>query len=173
MTHTNGASRPSGERESVQGSPRGEAPREKTEFPLKAAIAGVLLFAIGLAIAGSTILTERRDREGREAWVHVYGTVVEMLPGPADGAPRPVVSFDTPEGERIRFTPVGRSTWRAPKVGDALPVIYPIGLPTHARIDPRSLRWTRTGIAIGAALVLMVIGGYVAWYARRRVSAVE
>jgi len=46
--------------------------------------------------------------------------------------------------------------------------MYPIGLPSEARIDPRSIRWTRFGIALGAALVLMVLGGYVAWYAQRR-----
>lgn len=137
------------------------------EYPVRATLAGILLFVIGLAIAGSTVLTERRERERRDAWIAVSGTVVDMLPGPANGSPRPVVSFDTPEGERVRFTPVGRSTWRTPKVGDTVPVIYPFGLPTEAHIDPRSIRWTRVGIAIGAALVLMVLGGYVAWYAGR------
>jgi hypothetical protein len=81
------------------------------------------------------------------------------------------VSFETPERERIRFTPVGRSTWRSPKVGDVVPVIYPIGLPEQARIDPRSIRRVRTGIALGAAVLLMALGGYVAWYARRRDAA--
>jgi hypothetical protein len=128
----------------------------------------VLLFVIGLAIAGSTVLTERRERERRGALIEVTGTVVEMMPGPANGSPRPVVSFETPEGDRIRFTPFGRGTWRTPNVGDAVPVVYPLGLPNEARIDPRSIRWTRLGIALGAALLLMVIGGYVAWYAGRR-----
>lgn len=138
------------------------------EYPVRATLAGVLLFVIGIAIAGSTVMTERRARERREAWVEANGTVVDMLPGPANGSPRPVVTFETPEGERIRFTPIGRSSWRAPKVGDAVHVIYPIGLPNEARIDPQSIRWTRFGIALGAALVLMVLGGYVAWYAQRR-----
>jgi hypothetical protein len=138
------------------------------EYPVRATLAGVLLFIVGLAIGGSTVITELRDREQREAWVHVNGTVVDSLPGPANGSPRPVVSFDTPEGERIRFTPIGRSTWRTPNVGDTVPVLYPIGLPDQARIDPRSIRWTRTAIALGASLVLMALGGYVARYAYRR-----
>jgi hypothetical protein len=138
------------------------------EYPVRATLAGVLLFVIGMAIGGSTIITEWRDREGREGWVKANGTVVDMLPGPPNGSPRPVVAFDTAEGERVRFTPVGRSTWRALKIGDADPVLYPFALPNLARVDPRSIRWARTGIALGAALVLMGLGGYVARYAQRR-----
>ena len=141
------------------------------EYPVRATLAGVLLFVIGMAIAGSTVISERRERERRSVWAEATGTVVDMLSGPANGSPRPVVSFETPEGERIRFTPIGHSSWRTPKVGDAVPVVYPIGLPNEARIDPRSIRWTRLGIAIGAALALMVLGGYVAWYAQRRDAA--
>jgi hypothetical protein len=138
------------------------------EYPVRATLAGVLLFVIGAAIAGSTIITEKRDRESRDGWVTASGTVVDMLPGPPDEPQRPVVAFDTAEGERVRFTPAGRSTWRALKVGDAVPVIYPFMLPSQARIDPRSIRWVRTGVALGAALVLMALGAYVARYAQRR-----
>jgi len=138
------------------------------EYPVRATLAGVLLFVIGLGIAGSTVITERRDREQRRAWLKADGKVVDTLPGPPGGSPRPVISFDTPEGERIRFTPSLRGSWGTPARGDAVRVIYPIGLPNEARIDPRAIRWTRTGIAIGAALLLMVLGGYVAWYASRR-----
>lgn len=138
------------------------------EYPVRATLAGVLLFVIGMAIAGGTLLSERGDRERRQAWLTAAGTVVDVLPGPAGGSPRPVVSFTTPEGERIRFTPMGRTGWRSPEVGDAIPVIYPVGLPGEARIDPRAVRRLRTGIAAGAALVLMALGGYVAYYARRR-----
>jgi Protein of unknown function (DUF3592) len=140
------------------------------EYPVRATLAGVLLFVIGMAIAGSTLITEKRDRERREGWVEANGTVVEMLPGPPNEPPRPVVAFDTAEGERVRFTPVGRSTWQALKVGDTVPVLYPFALPSHARIDPRSIRWVRLGIALGASLVLMGLGAYVARYARRRDS---
>jgi hypothetical protein len=138
------------------------------EYPVRATLGGVLLFVIGLAIAASTVVSELRDRERRAAWLTADGNVVDMLPGPAGGSPRPVVSFDTPEGERVRFTPITRGPWPAPKLGDTVPVIYPFGLPAEARIDPRGLRWTRAGIALGAALLLMGLGGYVAWYAHRR-----
>ena len=141
------------------------------EYPLRATIAGVLLFVIGLAIAGSTLISERRDRERRQAWISAAGTVVDVLPGPADGSPRPVVSFETPEGERVRFTPMTRGRWPTLDVGDSVSVIYPFGMPNEARIDPRGLRWARTGIALGAALVLIGLGGYVAWYAQRRAAA--
>src|SRR3954471_21810272 len=115
------------------------------EYPVRATLAGVLLFVIGLAIAGGTVMSERRDRERREAWVKADGTVVDVLPGAPGGAPRPVVSFTTAEGERIRFTPIGRTGWRTPAAGAAVHVIYPIGLPEQARIDPRGIRWARTG----------------------------
>jgi hypothetical protein len=147
------------------------------EYPVRAALAGVLLFVIGLAIAASTLITEWRDRQARDAWIAVTGTVVDTLPAPANGSPRPVVSFDTPEGERIRFTPAGRATLRTPQVGETVAVIYPFGLPTQARLDPRSLRWLRTGVALASAVVLMALGGSVSLYARRRAretaSAVE
>lgn len=138
------------------------------EYPVRATLAGVLLFVIGMAIAGSTLITEWRDRERRDGWTRAHGTVVDMLPGPAGSSPRPVVSFETPEGERIRFTSMTRGTWRTPQMGDAVPVVYPLGFPQEARIDPRSIRRARTAIALGAATVLMLLGGYVAWYARRR-----
>jgi len=138
------------------------------EYPVRATLAGVLLFVIGLAIAASTVISGLRERERRAAWLKADGSVVDVLPGPAGGSPRPVVSFETPEGERIRFTPSTQGAWQTPKLGEAVAVIYPFGMPNEARIDPRGLRWTRIGIAIGAALLLMALGGYVAWYAQRR-----
>jgi Protein of unknown function (DUF3592) len=147
------------------------------ENPVRATLAGLLLFVIGVAIAGSTLVSDLREREQRRAWVKADGTIVDIFPGPPGGTPRPVVSFTTPEGERIRFTSTARSGWRVPAVGDAVPVIYPVGLPTEARIDPIGMRRLRTGIAAAAGLLLMALGGYVAWYARRRyaqrASAVE
>jgi hypothetical protein len=143
-------------------------PREKPEYPIRATLAGVLLFVIGLAIAGGTVISVRRDRERRDAWIAAAGTVVDVLPGPPGGSSRPVVTFSTAEGERIRFTPTGWTGWRTPGTGETVPVIYPVGLPEQARIDPRALRWTRTGIAAGAALLLMALGGYIAWHARIR-----
>ena len=93
--------------------------------------------------------------------------VVDIFPGPPGGAPRPVVAFTTPEGERIRFTSTARTGWRAPAVGDAVPVVYPIGLQPRP-VSIRSARWTPDGRGGGAGLLLMALGGYVAWYARRR-----
>ena len=141
---------------------------ERAEYPVRATLAGVLLFVIGMAIAGSTVVTERRAREQGGAWIEASGTVVEVLPAPSSGPPRLVVSFESPDGDIIRFRSTGRSSWRTPGVGATVPVIYPVGLPSEARIDPRSIRWTRLGIALGASLVLMGLGGYVAWYAQRR-----
>jgi hypothetical protein len=147
------------------------------EYPVRATLAGLLLFVIGVAIAGSTVVSELRERERRRVWLKADGAIVDIFPGPPGGAPRPVVTFTTPEGERIRFTSTARTGWRAPAVGDPVAVIYPIGLPTEARIDPIGLRRLRTAVAAAAGLLLTVLGGYVAWYARRRFargpSAVE
>jgi hypothetical protein len=147
------------------------------EYPVRAMLAGLLLFVIGAAIAGSTAVSELRDRERRRVWLSAEGTVVDVFPGPVGGSPRPVVSFTTPEGERIRFTSSAGTGWRTPKVGERVAVVYPFGMPTDARVDPRGMRRLRLGIAAFAALALMSLGGYVAWYARRRYfgapSAVE
>ena len=48
-------------------------------YPLRAAFAGVLLFAIGLAIAGGLLRTNLQDRENLREWSRADGTVVELL----------------------------------------------------------------------------------------------
>ena len=46
-------------------------------------------------------------------------------------------------------------------------VLYRVGNPQEAMIDTSSRRWTRNALAGAAALILLGLGGYVAWYASR------
>ena len=46
-------------------------------------------------------------------------------------------------------------------------VLYHPDHPQDALIDTSARRWTRNTLAGGAALILLALGGYVAWYASR------
>lgn len=137
--------------------------------PLQAAIAGVLLFAIGIAIAAGTVVVNRQEQQALEGWERADGTVIELLKRRTiDGdVVTPLVGFTTKSGERVSFTANPSSTPEEYLLTAKVPVLYHPGHPQDARIDARSRRWTRNALATGAALVLLCLGGYVAWYASR------
>ncbi len=138
-------------------------------YPLRAVLAGVLLFAIGLAILGGTYQTYREEQERMRGWLRANGTVIELMKRRTRSGDVmvPLVAFATASGERVSFTadPGGDSStyYAKTEVG----VLYHPGHPQDALIDLRSRRWTRNALAGGAALVLISLGGYVAWYASR------
>ena len=139
--------------------------------PLRATLAGILLFVLGLAIGGGAFESYRRERDQLTAWLGADGQVVQLLTLQG-GRGRAVVSYTTAAGDRIRFTaPPDRLTRRAYRVGDTVRVLYPIADPFAARIDSPVLRWARVAYAAAGAVVLMALGAYVAWYARRHVAA--
>ena len=137
-----------------------------SDHPVRATLAGILLFVIGLAIGGGAWENYRRERERLAAWQRADGQVVQVL-HLASGN-RPIVSFAAGAGERIRFTAMGRLAERTYQVGDHVPVLYPAVDPSAARIDSPALRWARTVYAGAGAVLLMVLGAYLAWYARKR-----
>ena len=144
------------------------------DHPIGAAYAGVFLFIIGLAIGVGSLEINRRERERLQGWLRADGTVVALLAG-ANGT-RPQIAFNAANGERVSFTLV-QSGGRQYVVGERVPVLYRPEEPGDARLDPRTARWTRNALAAGASLILMALGGYVAWYARqwdaRHPTAVE
>jgi len=145
-----------------------------SEHPVAAAYAGVLLFIIGVAIGVASLEVNRRERDRLQGWLRADGTVVALLAG-ANGT-RPQVAFNAANGDRISFT-LQQSGSRQYVLGESLPVLYRADDPGAARLDPRTARWTRNALTTGASLILMALGGYVAWYARqwdaRRQTAVE
>ena len=145
-----------------------------SDHPLGAVYAGVFLFIVGVAIGVSILEINRRERDRLQGWLRADGTVVALLAG-ANGT-RPQVAFTAANGERVSFT-LQQSAARQFVIGERLPVLYRAEEPGAARVDPRTARWTRNALAAGAALVLMALGAYVAWYARqwdaRRQTAVE
>ncbi len=138
-----------------------------SEHPVRATLAGLLLFVIGLAIGGGAFESFQRERERLGGWQRTDGEVVQLITGTA-GAAHPVIGFTAAGGDRIRFTAMGSLGKREYQLGDRVPVLYPLTDPSGARIDQPLLRWARSAYAGTGALVLMFMGAYVAWYARRR-----
>ena len=137
------------------------------EYPVRATLAGVLLFVIGVAIGGGAYENYRRERERLLAWVQAEGEVVQLLTTSA-GKSRPVVGFKTNSGDRIRFTAAGPAANRVYTIGDRVTVLYPAADPTAARIDTPAIRWARSVYAGIGSVILMALGAYLAWYARQR-----
>jgi hypothetical protein len=138
-------------------------------YPLRAAFAGVLLFVIGLGIAGGLLRINRQEQDRLNGWQRVDGTVVELLKRRTlDGEVTvPLIAFTTPSGERVSFTGPGDRKGPSLYVDAAIKLLYRPGNPQDVVIDASSRRWTRNALAGGAAVILMVLGGYVAWYASR------
>lgn len=137
------------------------------EYPVRATLAGVLLFVIGVAIGGGAYENYRRERDRLLAWVPADGEVVQLLTSP-EGKSRPVVGFRTNTGDRIRFTATGPGATGSHKVGDHVSVLYPAADPAAARIDAPAIRWARSIYAGVGSVILMALGAYLAWYARQR-----
>jgi hypothetical protein len=133
-----------------------------TGHPLGATLAGTLLFVIGLAIGAGTYENWWKERELRTQLVTAQGTVVAVL-GQKDSG-RPVVAFVTSSGDHLSFT--DRRTGRF-AIGNAVRVLYPTANPLAAIVDDTSTRRLRTLAGSAAALLLIFLGAYVAWYARR------
>jgi hypothetical protein len=134
------------------------------DHPVRATLSGILLFAIGVAIGAGAFESYRRERDQLKGWQRADGRVVQLLPH-AGGQPRPIVGFTAAGGDHIRFT--SPAPGRTYAVGDAVPVLYPVVDPSAARIDTPVIRWARTAYAAAGSLVLMALGAYVAWFARR------
>jgi len=136
-------------------------------YPLRAAFAGTLLFVLGLGIAGGVHQVNRREQEQLLGWQRASGTVVELLKrrSPDGEIVVPLVSFLTASGERVSFT--ARPGESPRYVNDTVEVLYRPDRPQDAVIDTRGRRWTRNALAGGVALALVLLGGYVAWYASR------
>ena len=125
----------------------------------------MLLVILGIAMAVYVWELNRREAEQIAGWVQTSGSVVTVFGSGA--STRAMVSFKTPSGDRINFTARPAMFYRL-KTGDAAPVIYPPFEPTHAVIDPARARRWRNVLAACASAMLMILGGYVAWYARGR-----
>ena len=137
-------------------------------YPLRAGFAGILLFVIGLAMAGGVFQVNRQEQEQLLGWQRADGTVVERLTRRSPDGDRqiPLIAFTTPAGERISFT-AKPSSGVPYYVNDPVKVLYHPTHPQDAVIDMSTRRWTRNALAGGVALLLLGIGGYVAWYASR------
>ena len=137
--------------------------------PLRAAFAGVLLFVLGLGIAGGVYQVNDREQEQLRGWRRADATVVELLKRrtPEGEVPVPLVAFTTAAGERVSVTLSPSRNASPYYVNTPVKVLYDPARPQEAIIDTSARRWTRNALAGGTALILTLLGGYVAWYASR------
>jgi hypothetical protein len=149
----------------VAPAPRG---RGGTPQPLRAALAGVLLFAIGLALGAGLFFLHQRESERLGTWERADGRITDVLPSASGDRVLQRTAFTTADGDRISFT-VALSRRLAGTVNDTVPVLYPPDDPRQAVIDHPGRRRLRNIVGGAAALTLVFLGGYVAWYASRRV----
>lgn len=140
------------------------------EHPLTAAYAGVLLVIVGIAMGVYVWELNRREAEQITGWKQTTGSVTTVFG--TGSSTRAMVWFKLPSGDRINFTARPAVFYRL-KPGDAVPVIYPPFEPTHAAIDPATARRWRNILAGCASGILIVLGAYVAWYARGRMLNAE
>jgi len=142
----------------------------KSEHPLTAAYAGVLLLILGVAMGVYVWELNRREAEQITGWERTTGSVTTVFG--SGSSTRAMVSFTLPSGDRINFTARPAVFYRL-KPGDTVPVVYPPFEPTHAAIDPVVARRWRNIIAGIASAILIGLGTYVAWYARGRMLKAE
>jgi hypothetical protein len=89
-----------------------------------------------------------------------------MHPSPSGDVFMPRIVFTTSAGARISFTlPAARRSPYA--VNDTVPVLYLDFDPKTAIVEDVSRRRIRNVGGAAAALILVCLGGYVAWYASR------
>jgi hypothetical protein len=129
---------------------------------LGASIAGVLLFAMGVAIAAGTYEAYSKDRGARERLLVADGTVVAVI-GQGRSV-RPVVAFVTSAGEHLSFTGKAPGSFAS---GNRVQVLYPPQNPVAAIVDDRASIRSRALLTTAVALLSAVLGAYVAWTARR------
>ncbi|PYR95064.1 MAG: hypothetical protein DMF84_03490 [Acidobacteria bacterium] len=140
-----------------------------SEHPLGATFAGVLLFVIGLGIAGGVYQIDVKERRLRRGWVRAEGTVVQVVKRQTADGPvfAPLIVFQADSGARVSFTARVSKESQQHAIGEKIAVLYPPQEPEHAEIDYAHRRLIRNLLAAAGALVLLALGGTVAWQASR------
>jgi hypothetical protein len=140
-----------------------------SEHPVGATFAGLLLFVIGLGIAGGVYQIDVKERQFRRGWIRTEGTVAQVVKRQTiDGSVlSPLIVFQTSEGARVSFTARVSNETEQHAIGEKIPVLYPSGHPEDAEIDHPRRRLIRNIVAGAGALMLLCLGGTVAWQASR------
>jgi hypothetical protein len=140
-----------------------------SEHPLSATLAGLLLFIIGLGIAGGVYQIDSKERQLRRGWIRADGTVVQVLKRQTLDGPvfSPLIVFQTTSGDRVSFTARVSNETQQHAIGETIQVLYPPEHPEAAEIDHARQRLIRNVLAGVGAVVLICLGGTVAWHASR------
>jgi hypothetical protein len=140
-----------------------------SEHPLGATFAGLLLFIIGLGIAGGVYQIDVKERQLRRGWSSAEGTVVNVLKRQTLDGPvfSPLIVFQTESGTRVSFTARVANETQQHAIGDKILVLYPPERPESAEIDNARRRTIRNVFGGVGATLLIALGGTVAWQASR------
>lgn len=114
---------------------------------------GLLFLLVGLILLAREMVFQREAISGRGSVVELR--VTESVDGPMTS---PVVEFQTPEGTTFRCE--GTATSPAPRLGEAVPIIYRPDDPQHARINTFVQRWLFPACFTPVGLLLVLAGTY-------------
>ena len=146
--------------------PAAASTRGRQGYPLRAAIAGTLLFAIGIALGGGLLYMNEQEEARLEGWERAEGVVTDVTAAASGDRVMQRTAFATAAGERISIT-IATPKRSAAAVNDRVTVLYPPEEPQRAVVENPARRRMRNAFGGAAALMLMILGAYVAWYASR------
>lgn len=114
---------------------------------------GLLFLLVGLILLTREIAFQREAISGSGSVIELR--VTESVDGPIT---TPIVEFRTPDG--IAFRCEGTATSPAPRLGEAVPIIYLPDDPQHARINTFVQRWLFPSVFTPLGLLLVLAGTY-------------
>jgi hypothetical protein len=142
-------------------------PRDtRKAYPLRAAISGVFLFAIGIALGAGLLYMNQQEDERLQGWERADGVVTDVTPIASGDRVLQRTAFVTASGERISIT-LSTTRRAAAAVNETVTVFYPPEDPQRAVVDSPVRRRMRNAFGGAASLMLIVLGAYLAWYASR------
>jgi hypothetical protein len=140
--------------------------REARRYPLRAAMAGVFLFAIGIALGAGLLYMNEQEDARLEGWERAEGLVTDVTAMASGERVMQRTAFATASGERISIT-VATPRRSAASVNDKVSVLYPPEEPQRAVVENPTRRRMRNAFGGAASVMLMILGAYMAWYASR------
>lgn len=135
-------------------------------YPVRAAMAGIFLFVIGLALGSGLLYMNQQEDERLEGWERAEGVVTDVTPMAPGDRVMQRTAFATASGERISIT-IATPKRSAAAVNDKVTVLYPPEEPQRAVVENPVRRRMRNGFGGAASLMLLILGAYLAWYASR------
>lgn len=121
--------------------------------------------AVMLATAGFFSYSHNRKLLARAD--RAAGTVIDLRHGAGNSTYRPVVSFQTAQGQSVTFVTSWGTSPPAYRRGDRLSVLYDASAPEEAEIEGFLSQWLATLILAGMATVFGMLSAFLMIAAKR------